>query len=107
MTLGEFVENAARDMAMEACTNEEKGKVLEELESIVSNVQNGEKIDLGKLFDATDKFVKAFPEYSSSLFALCLLGGTGAQNMEITELNDVPNMELNDFVEGINIEGEE
>ena len=107
MTFGELINKLSEEMVEEASKDEAKSKVLEEFGAVMEEgVSNGGKINLGKLFDISDKFIKTFPEYSAALLATCFLGGISAESLEVDDVNQVSNLNVEDFTDGINIEGE-
>lgn len=108
MTFGELINKLSEEMVEEASKDEAKSKVLDEFGAVTEEgVSNGGKINLGKLFDISDKFIKTFPEYSAALLATCFLGGISAETLEVDDVNQIRNLKVEDFTDGINIEGEE
>lgn len=98
MSFEEVVQKLSEEMVENAMKDEAKAKVLADFHSVVFE-SNG-KVDLGKLYDAADTFIKTFPEYSAALIAMCFLGGAAAMNTENPDPNDIGKMDIEQFIDG-------
>lgn len=108
MTFNEMIDKLAEEMKDECLNNPEKKKIVEDLAGFYEDAAaSGNKIDACKLFDLVDKFTKAFPEYTSAIIALSFMANIGMSDMEVITKNTFDEMNVEDIVDGINVEGED
>lgn len=107
MTLNEMMEKMTNEMAKEAIEDQTKGKILEDLEKVVSTAKSGEKIDGCELFDICHRFNKAFPDYVSAIVAMSMIGWFGVEAGYVEFGEAFTSFDVDNILGGVEIEGEE
>ena len=104
MTLNEMMEKVTDEMAKEAIKDEEKGKIVEDLQKVVGTARSGKKIDGCELFEICHRLNKAFPDFISALIAMSMIGMFGVDAGYVEFGEDFTNLDVDDILGGAEID---
>lgn len=89
--------NQAIEFMLKNEKDEKKIKCIENLDILISESKNNEKIDGRKLFELVEKLVKEWPELVTMLLSLTYVASVGFSDADI-DPKDISDMDLSEFM---------
>lgn len=89
--------NQAIEFMLKNEKDEKKIKCIENLDILIMEAKNNEKIDGRKLFELVEKLVREWPELVTMLLSLTYVASVGFSDADI-DPKDISNMDLSEFM---------